>query len=450
MTSFASLMALSASHTRESQQAVEHALQERKRKEALQRKQQEEKEAKEREQEKKMRLKRFEEEKRQRERDERREAERKAKELAAQRREDEQRDALRYGPKKAAKMVNGSNAGSSSTARSDATKKRKQFDDDDDDDDGPPGVVLTREEIRQKKQQAEMRKLFSSSKRSTQSVPSYRKTGQRLPGGAVNIIIDPTKGQDASSQGSISVRERILHMPNSLTKLNTNKKDNRTMDEILTDIQVKKKGKVLEGESATAFDDWFGNSRKKTESQQRKSPVSASISLPSKETTEQRMCLGPSCFSITHFSFFFFSQDRRNTTPQCHRPRSLPPLCTRLLAAPQGRHRQSRSPRQHINHYTRRLERAPQISILHLRKTNYPRCLNLMHPLPLNPHGVITQRYLLTAQTRVGNANEHVLQVCPTHRHLPLRRNVRSKTTFPQRFGLCLVKIVVSTRPEMF
>ena len=270
MTSFASLMALSATNTRQSQQAVESALQERKRKEALQRKQQEERDAKEREQAKKLRLKAFEEEKRQKERLERLEAERKAKDTARERREEEQRNTLLYGPKKAAKL---SAAGSpqypsSASGVRDAVRKHRMPEEDLED---APGQVLTREEMRQRKREAELRRQFGGPKRSGHNGGSYHRMKATMPGGAVNIVVN-ANGQQTTAAAYVtdsasgkSLKERLTQGPNTLTLLRTQTRDRRTVDEAQQDIRIKlgkASTKMLSGEDARAFDDWFGGSSK--------------------------------------------------------------------------------------------------------------------------------------------------------------------------------------------
>ncbi|KAF8896547.1 hypothetical protein BD779DRAFT_593512 [Infundibulicybe gibba] len=230
MSTFQALMALSATQTRESQSAVQTAIQERQRKEELRRKQQEERDRKEQEMEKKLRLKRFEDQKREEERLKRQEEARKAKEAELQRREEEQRDALRYGPKKAKTATTGGGTPkwpSSQSSNREGVRKTKIPGDEDDDDSAPE--FLTREEKRERKLQQERRKLFQPTKRTTQS-SAYTKSGRRLPGGAVDIATT-SQSLDAGSKNQ-SIRERIAAMPNTLTKLNTVKRDTRTIDEI--------------------------------------------------------------------------------------------------------------------------------------------------------------------------------------------------------------------------
>lgn len=266
MSGFAALMALSASQTKESQSAVQSALLQRQRKEELKRKQQEERECKERDLETKLRLKHFEDEKREQERERRKEEERRAKEKELQRREEEQRDSLRYGPKKAKLASEASpkwpTASSQSHARWEVRKRTLPDDDGDDDSagDSPRQKPLTREEKRERKLQADINRSFHTAKRSTLT-GGYLKAGRRLPGGAVDVAT----GSQSAESGSVtkSVKERIAAMPNTLTKLNTVKRDTRTIDEILQDRAKARDLKVLDGDEAREFSDWFGTSRKK-------------------------------------------------------------------------------------------------------------------------------------------------------------------------------------------
>ncbi|KAJ3568222.1 hypothetical protein NP233_g5857 [Leucocoprinus birnbaumii] len=239
MSSFTALMALSASKTQEQNNLVQMAIEERKRKEQLQRKQQAEREARERELEAKLRLKHFEDEKREQERQKRMEEVAKAREAALQRKKDEQRDALLYGPKKASSVRS---SGSSSSGGA-GSKERRRAPLDDDDDDSPSGSVLTRQELRERKHQAEMRRLPEDDF-------------------LVGLWDIPTQQSNPDSHQGKSVRDRIAAMPNTLTKLNTVKRDTRTIDEIRTDLQRKKEGKILDGDEAKTFDDWFSTKKK--------------------------------------------------------------------------------------------------------------------------------------------------------------------------------------------
>ncbi|PFH51064.1 hypothetical protein AMATHDRAFT_59742 [Amanita thiersii Skay4041] len=249
MSTFQALMALSASQTKEAQSAVQVALQERQRKEAAKRKEQEERERKEQERERQLRLKKFEQEKKEQERVKREEDRRKAMEAALQRREDEQRNALLYGPKKGNKWP-------SSTSGAKEAVRKSRLPADVDDGEPPAGSFLTREELRQRKQEAERRRLYGSTRR-TSGGTSYSKHGKRLPGGAVDVA---TPTRSAGDPGTFkSVKDRLAAEPITLTRLNVNKRDTRTIDEI---VQDRAKAKVLDGDKAREFNDWFSTSKK--------------------------------------------------------------------------------------------------------------------------------------------------------------------------------------------
>ena len=276
MTSFASLMALSATHTKESQRVVEDALQERRRKEAQQKKQQEEREAKEKEREKQLLIKRFEDQKREQERLQRLEVERQAKQLALQRREEVQRDALRYGPKKAAKLVGKHSSGSrdssgwpsSSSGNREAVRKLRVPDDDDGE---SSGLALTREELRERKNRAGLQKSYNSAKRSTTG--GYSKHRSKMSGGVLDV---KTSGTTAELSAGQSVKERLTSLPMTLKVLGGKKKDRRSELEMFYDSKKKRSGQVLEGDEARNFDGYFTLSRKEKARLKRAQAVSAS------------------------------------------------------------------------------------------------------------------------------------------------------------------------------
>lgn len=275
-SSFAALMALSHSQTQESDRAVKSALQERQRKEQIRRKQQDERESKEREIQAKIRMQRLEQEKKERERQEKRDQEQLAKQREIQRREEEQRQALLHGPKK------GKDGGPRWPASSSSNKddvRRRRLPSDDGDDSG--STALTREEKRKRRLEAEFTR-DPSRKRSTTS-SGYTKAGRRLPGGAIDITTNSsTPPPVSSSDGSVSVRARLAAMPNTLTKLNVVKRDTRTIDEIVRDRQKLRESKLLEGEEAREFHDWFGSKPKASE-KLTPTPVSR-MSTPSAST----------------------------------------------------------------------------------------------------------------------------------------------------------------------
>ncbi len=248
MSNFAALMALSVSQTRQSEAAVQSALAERQKKEAQKRKEQEEKDRRDRELQAKLRMKRLEEQKRDEERRRRHEEERRAKEHELQRREEQERDALRFGPK-------GGRTDRSGYPLSGAARGGRSNDDDD-----GAASALTREEKRQRRLQAELRGNKGTFRRTTQG-PGYNKPGRKLPGGAVDITTK-TLGLAGSAGGSQSVKERIAAEPITLYALNQTKRDTRTIDEILQDNAKARQGKVLDGDQAREFSDWFGKSKK--------------------------------------------------------------------------------------------------------------------------------------------------------------------------------------------
>ncbi|KAI6042925.1 SPT2 chromatin protein-domain-containing protein [Pisolithus marmoratus] len=251
MTGFAALMALSASQTKEAQSAVQTALLERQRNEEMKRKKQEEFERKQREEQAKLRQKHFEEEKKQQELEAKRAADMARLEAEKARREEEARNALIYGPKKAKWPA------SHGTAKDDLRKRRLPSDDEGDSRSGSPAMALTREEKRQRKLEAELRRSYSAKRSSTGA--GYYKAGRRLPGGAIDATSSHLTDSGSSAQ---SVKARLAALPNTLTKLNVNKRDTRTIDEILQD-RAKAKHGILDGDEAREFNDWFGKSKKK-------------------------------------------------------------------------------------------------------------------------------------------------------------------------------------------
>jgi protein SPT2 len=256
MSGFAALMALSASQTKEAQSAVQTALQQRQRNEELKRKKQEDLERKQREEDAKLRQKRFEDEKKQRELEARKEAEQARVEAEQARREGEARATLLYGPKKARHQ--GPKWPSSSTGVKEEVRRRGMAEEGHDDSRaGSPAMALTREEKRRRRVDAELRRTYQLKRNSTFS--GYSKAGRSLPGGAIDSTSAPTSESGAPTQ---SVKARLAALPNTLTKLNVNKRDTRTIDEILQD-RAKAKIATLDGDEAREFSDWFGKAKRK-------------------------------------------------------------------------------------------------------------------------------------------------------------------------------------------
>ena len=216
---FAALMALSQAQTQESTRAADSIQAERRRKEEARRRQQEEEDRKERERQAKMLRHRLEEQKREKERQEKREREREAHLKEIGRREEEQRQALLYGSKRAKDVA-------PRHPTSSAASKRISEDDDE------AGLALTREEKRERRLQLQFSQ--NAARRAGSSAGTSR-VGRRLPGGAVNVTAS-SQSTDGSAGGTHSVRARLTAMPNTLTKLNTIKRDTRTIDEILRDL----------------------------------------------------------------------------------------------------------------------------------------------------------------------------------------------------------------------
>jgi protein SPT2 len=287
MSHFKALMALSRSQTQETQSKVNAAMAQRQRNEALKRKYQEEYERREREREKVERDRHFEKQKLEKERLEQLERERQGRLAELARREEEQREALRYGPKKSKSASGATSDGSSHRQPSsssssssngtihDESRKRHHRTSGEIDDGESSAPVLTREEKRQRKLQAEWRESASPRKRSSHS----HKSGGRLPGGAINVTEISRNSSVGTLAGAQSVKERLAAMPMTLTMLNVVKRDVRTIDEILQDRAKAREEKVLDGDQARGFHDWFGASKKKESL-----PKSNSASLPVSRT----------------------------------------------------------------------------------------------------------------------------------------------------------------------
>lgn len=265
---FAALMALSQARTQESTRAADSIQAERRRKEEARRRQQEEEDRKEREQQAKMLRYQLEEQKREKERQMKREQEREAKLKAMERREEEQRQAMLYGPKKSRERTPRYPTSSAASRRTS-----------DDDDEGDAGPALTREEKRERRLQLQFSQ--NATRRSGSSVGAHR-AGRRSPGDVLNATAKHSQTGGTSANSSRSVRARLAAMPNTLTKLNTVKRDTRTIDEILRDRAKARENKTLEGEEAREFHDWFGmKSKVATTTKASPSPGASGASTPS-------------------------------------------------------------------------------------------------------------------------------------------------------------------------
>jgi protein SPT2 len=297
MSTYAALIAQSRKQTAVHEQEVKATLEAQKKKEALERKAQEEREKRDKQYEA-MRVKQLlEQQRRDAEREKRKEDEQASIEKALKRREQEMREKLLGGSKSRA---SGSSGGGGSGG-SEGSRKRKGSEDRDNHDSPrakrsrspAPSQQLTREELKEKKRLATLREWEKDDgpRRPAKKAGSGRKSGT-LRGGAVPIITTTPVIQLEPSPSGKSARERLAAMPLTLTKLNTVKRDMRTIEEILADRDRARTGKVvLEGDAAKSFN-WFQEPKKKnglaapTENGKGRSPSAGpSSNVPSRTAT---------------------------------------------------------------------------------------------------------------------------------------------------------------------
>ena len=259
MTStFATLMAISASNTQASQRAAQQALAEKRRKEEEEMRKRAERERKEKELENRLRLKHFEDEKRERERKEREERLNEEKERLREKKEAMARDKLLGNLKKSSRSRSPSYPSVNSGSRDELRKKRLPSDGEED-----SGSFLTREEKRERRRIADLKFGAGRTKKVTVGNGPFQRSKKVLPGGGVDMGgSDP--GQNSAGPSAQSVKARLAAMPNTLQRLNVNKRDTRTIDEIIRDREKNKEGRVLNGEQAKEFNDWFGKKKDTT------------------------------------------------------------------------------------------------------------------------------------------------------------------------------------------
>ena len=251
-------MAISASNTQASQRAAQQALAEKRRKEEEEMRKRAERERKEKELEARLRLKHFEDEKRERERKEREERLNEEKERLRERKEAMARDKLLGNLKKSSRSRSPSYPSVNSGSRDELRKKRLPSDGEED-----SGSFLTREEKRERRRIADLKFGVGRTKKVTVGNGPFQKSRKILPGGGVDMGgSDPNQSSGGSS--AQSVKARLAAMPNTLQKLNVNKRDTRTIDEIIRDREKNKEGRVLNGEQAKEFNDWFGKKKDTT------------------------------------------------------------------------------------------------------------------------------------------------------------------------------------------
>ena len=256
MTStFATLMAISASNTQASQRAAQQALAEKKRKEEEEIRKRAERDRKEKELEARLRLKHFEDEKREREKKEREEKLNEEKERLREKKEAMVREKLLGNVKKASRSRSPSYPSANSGLRDELRRKRLPSDDDSD-----AVSFLTREEKRERRRLADLKFGVGPARKGT---AAFHRSKKVLPGGGIDSG-DGNTGRDSAGSSAQSVKARLTAMPNTLQKLNVNKRDTRTIDEIVRDRERNKEGRVLNGEQAKEFNDWFGKKKDTT------------------------------------------------------------------------------------------------------------------------------------------------------------------------------------------
>ncbi|KIJ52391.1 hypothetical protein M422DRAFT_243178 [Sphaerobolus stellatus SS14] len=280
-SAFTALLKMSQEQTEKSEMDIRERERKRKLEDEKKRKEKEAKERKEREIAEKLRIKRMQEMDREKERLRKRAEEEELRKKEAAKKEEEARLELRYGPKKAAGL------------------RSKGGKNDSDDDAG--ANALTREEKRQLKINKLLRQGGSSSTSTRRSNGTGHRTTsladgrtvRRLPGGAVDITVvsrlaDPEAAAklDANESGK-SARQRLSAMPAALVKLNTVKRDTRSIDDVWT-----KQPKVLAGDEAKNFSDWFG--KKKKEAPEPSKPSNNGVSPYGGATPARQHSTGPS------------------------------------------------------------------------------------------------------------------------------------------------------------
>jgi protein SPT2 len=127
-------------------------------------------------------------------------------------------------------------------------------------------MALTREEKRARQSVA-----WDESAARSRYISKKRKAGAFLPGGALNV--EAGSGSSSSGGSGLSVRARLAASQSGLIKLNTNKRDMRSIDEITRDLQEKRGGvevkKVITGAEAEKFGDWFSTKKDKERERER-------------------------------------------------------------------------------------------------------------------------------------------------------------------------------------
>lgn len=284
---FAELMALSASKTRETNAATEQLLAEKKRKEEQRIKEQQARDAREREMRAALVRRRLEEAQRAEERQRRQEEERARKEAVLARREEQLRLNLIYGKDKRSAL------GSSSGGAGSRGRKGKSGDDDGDENE-IGSSVLTREEKRMRRLNNDLNRSFTSKRKDVpySSVNSPRRPGAGRSSG--HDVIEAQKGGQTSGSAADdalsrqSLRKQLASMPQQLIKLNTVKRDTRTIDEIMNDLQRAKDQRVIAGDDARGFKDWFASKEKEKEKEKEREKERKETAIPVLANTSKK------------------------------------------------------------------------------------------------------------------------------------------------------------------
>jgi protein SPT2 len=131
-------------------------------------------------------------------------------------------------------------------------------------------------------------------------------------------------------------------MPNTLTKLNTVKRDTRTIDEILRDRAKVRENKTLEGEEARDFHNWFGTKSKSAPVTKANSPPSPSASGAST----------PTVFPQKHDMVSSTSKKSLSPNPPVSRTPSLSSLRSTPKTAPKTSTLGTKHPRPSVTNKT--------------------------------------------------------------------------------------------------
>ncbi|KAG9124891.1 hypothetical protein FRC07_009853 [Ceratobasidium sp. 392] len=267
MTSFASLIKLSKAQNDNAAQDLAAAVAKREAAQSAARAEAAAREAKDRQLEKERLKRRFEEEQKAKERENRdtEAAARRERELD-ERREREARAMLAGKSASSASRPRPSGGGGGGGGEGFRTKSSSSGGGGSSYDSVANGAMgLTRQEKRARQTAA-----WDESGARARFISKKRKAGAFLPGGALNV--EAGSGSSAAGGSGLSVRARLAASQSGLIKLNTNKRDMRSIDEISRDLQEKRGGtevkKVITGHEAEKFTDWFSTKKDKERERQ--------------------------------------------------------------------------------------------------------------------------------------------------------------------------------------